>query len=52
MGGFAMKQASLGFLAGMVFMAAVVTVEIWGLTPRIDTTTEYGTGVAVDSRDC
>ena len=38
-----MKQASWGFLAGMVFMAALVMVEIWGLTPRIDTGTEYGT---------
>jgi hypothetical protein len=47
-----MKQAYWGFLAGMVFMAAVVAVEIWGLTTRIDTATEYGTGVAADSRDC
>jgi hypothetical protein len=47
-----MKQAYWGFLAGMVFMAAVVTVEIWGLTPRSATGTEYGTGVVFDIRDC
>lgn len=47
-----MKQAYWGFLAGMVFTVAVVTVEIWGLTPRIDTGTEYGTGVVFDTRDC
>jgi hypothetical protein len=47
-----MKQAHWGFLAGMVFMAAVATVEIWGFTTRLDTATEYGTGVAVHSRDC
>jgi hypothetical protein len=47
-----MKQASLGSLAAMVFMAALVMVEIWGLTPRIDIGTGYGSGVVLDLRDC
>jgi hypothetical protein len=47
-----MKQAYWDFLAGIVFMAPLVTIEVWGFTPRIDAATEYGTGVAADSRDC
>lgn len=47
-----MKHASWGFLAGIVFMAALVTTEIWGFTPRIDIGTGYGSGVVLDLRDC
>ena len=47
-----MKHASWGFLADIVFMAALVTIEIWGFTPRIDAGTKYSTGVVFDLRDC
>jgi hypothetical protein len=43
-----MKQASWGFVAGMMVMAG-----LWGLTPRTpETPGRYGAGVAIDLRDC
>ncbi len=48
-----MKQGYWGFLAGMMFMAATIAFEIWGLTPHAaNAGAEYGAGVAVDTRDC
>jgi hypothetical protein len=48
-----MKQTQWGFLAGMMFMAAVIIVALWGLTPReVDTGREYGAGTLIDLRDC
>ena len=48
-----MKQPSWGFLAGMMFMAAVIMIELWGLTPRqADAGREYGADMPLDQRDC
>lgn len=48
-----MKQGYWGFLAGMIFMAAVIAFEIWGLTPRVPAAdAERGAIVASDIRDC
>ncbi|HVC52559.1 MAG TPA: hypothetical protein VND87_11105 [Stellaceae bacterium] len=48
-----MRQASLGFLAGMVVMAAIVMLELWSLAPQQPHAgTEYGTGIATALCDC
>lgn len=48
-----MKQGYWSFLAGMVFMATVITFEIWGLTPRAaNTGAKHGSGIASEMRDC
>lgn len=47
-----MRQATLGFLAGMVVMAALIMVELWGLTPRQPDGGDRGSGFTIDLRDC
>ena len=46
-----MKSQYWSFLAGMVVMAAIVIVEMWGLTPRPYVVYDDSTPI-VDLRDC